>query len=60
MYEVGDIVGGFGDQYGVTLHTVSSVDASKVAITMDFYPPNDPDFNWAVEELQKLEPHHDL
>lgn len=55
MYEVGDIVGGFGDQDGVTLHTVTSVDGEKVAITINFYSPNDPDFNWAVEELQKLE-----
>jgi len=55
MYEVGDTVGGFGDQYGVTLHTVTHVDDEQVAITVNFYPPDDPNFNWAVEELQKLE-----
>lgn len=55
MHEVGDIVGGFGDHEGVTLHVVTSATDDAIEISIDFYPPDHPDFNWAVERLNELE-----
>lgn len=55
MSNVGDIVGGFGDEGGVTLHKVVSSDAEEVQIEVYRYEPGDPDFAWAVEQLNALE-----
>jgi len=55
MLNVGDIVGGFGDENGITLHKVVWSDSEEVRIEVCKYEPGDPDFVWAIEQLTALE-----
>ena len=51
---LGTIVGGSEDQYGITLHVVIAVDGGLCELGFDFYPPDHPDFPWAVQTLSQL------
>jgi hypothetical protein len=51
-----EIVSGYGDETGITLLVKKGESEKGVAIGQEFYPPDHPDFAWAVETLDSLPP----
>jgi hypothetical protein len=52
---IGDIISGYGDEYGITLHTISGIHGDQTAISIKLYEPDDENFAWAIEQLAILE-----
>lgn len=48
------IISGYGDQFGVTLLVNKGTTEQGIAMGHKFYPPDHPDFAWAVETLESL------
>jgi len=55
MMEIGDLVSGFEDEDGITLHTITSVEEEAVTISVIQYKPTDENFAWAIEQLASLQ-----
>jgi hypothetical protein len=53
--EIGKIVGGSEDQFGITLHVVKTIEGDLCEIGFDFYSPEDPLFSWALEQFEQLQ-----
>jgi len=54
---VGDIISGFENEDGITLHTIVSIDeeADSVGLRIRQYLPDDKNFAWAIQQLAALE-----
>jgi hypothetical protein len=55
MMKVGDVVFGYGDQDGIYLHSISTIEDETVSLEITLYSPEDPLFSWALEQLNGLE-----
>mgnify|MGYP003675543293 CR=1 FL=1 len=53
--EIGEIISGYGDQYGITLQSISEITPETSAITTTIYEPEDANFAWAVDQLALLD-----
>lgn len=53
--QVGQIISGYQNEFGVTLHKISEVLGENVSIEVILYEPDHPDFAWALKQLQALE-----
>jgi len=53
--QVGDILGGFGDEDGITLHTLGPQDGEMSSVSIIHYKPDDENFAWAIEQLASLQ-----
>ena len=51
-----EIVSGYGDETGITFLVKKGESEKGVAIGHKFYPPDHPDFSWAVDTLNSLPP----
>jgi len=54
---VGDVISGFENEDGISLHVISAIDveSDKVHIDIRIYEPDDEDFAWAIQQLAALE-----
>jgi len=54
---IGDVIGGFGDEDGITLHRAEQLDENNevIVIEVSLHEPEDEDFAWAIEQLAILE-----
>ena len=52
---IGDVISGYGDEYGITLHTLSAIYEDQTAISVKLYEPDDENFAWAIEQLASLQ-----
>ena len=53
--KVGDIVFGYGDQDGIYLHSISTIEDETTSLNVTLYKPEDPLFAWALGQLEELE-----
>ena len=53
--KIDDLVSGFEDEDGITLHTITSINEDAVSISVIQYKPTDENFAWAIEQLASLE-----
>lgn len=51
---VGDVIAGFENEDGITLHIISHVDGHEVSIDICVYGPEHEDFSWAVDQLSNI------
>jgi hypothetical protein len=52
--QVGDVVSGYGDENGIHLHIIGSMDGDTIELQIKFYDPAHPDFAWAIEMLNSV------
>ena len=54
---VGDVISGFENEDGISLHVISAIDVEndEVHIDIRIYEPTDEDFAWAIQQLAALE-----
>jgi hypothetical protein len=48
------LIDGYENESGIFLH-YTMVDGERAIIDIKFYPPDDPEFAWALEQLRNLE-----
>ena len=54
--EIDEVVNGYEDQYGITLHVINDIDETLgiSSIKIMLFEPDNQDFAWAVEQLALL------
>jgi len=53
--QVGDIISGFEDEDGITLHQIIMKGDEVSGISVIQYKPTDENFAWAIQQLAALE-----
>jgi hypothetical protein len=53
--QVGDIISGFEDEDGITLHQLIMKSDEVSGISVIQYKPTDENFAWAIEQLASLQ-----
>jgi hypothetical protein len=54
---VGDVISGFENEDGISLHVISAIDVEndEVSIDISIYEPTDENFAWAIQQLASLQ-----
>lgn len=52
--KVGQIVSGYSNEFGITLHQISEINGEQVKIKVSTYEEGHVDYAWAHEQLSLL------
>lgn len=53
--QVGQVISGYENEFGVTLNTISSIEDETVQIDITIYDEDHQQYNWAKQQLLLLE-----